>query len=143
MLIICLSVITGLATVQHKIRIDKMRDLTQQEIDNAPEWATHYIILEFSSLVRYTDGIKFVCGKSKHEISVPSELDDPLDNAKPIPRKPFDISGYEFSGDISTIKARVSDNHLVLEFVTKQPWVSISESDVEAMAKHFKQLGRV
>jgi hypothetical protein len=65
-----------------------MRPLTQQEIDQAPEWATHYVI-----------NPQYVIWQSKHLSWIALECFIPCyssigmdDHAQPIPRKEFDIS---------------------------------------------------
>lgn len=79
-----------------------MRALTEEELALAPEWATHYIVNIHGDVIYQNDDSWWWSGMST-----------PLQNhakaefgAKPIPRRPFDITKYEFSdGDLSALKA--------------------------------------
>lgn len=63
-----------------------MRKLTQKEVDDAPDWASHYFIDSFGGSVCYEDEGHFqYAGKNK----VKSR--GMCDNAEPIPRKEFDL----------------------------------------------------
>ena len=94
-----------------------MRELTQKEIDNAPEWATQYLI--DSGRVEYysVDGINSAYG------------------AKPIPRKPFDIGDYDDEED-----GVHPNNSPCITIVDGELQVNgvIQECHAIAIAKHFK-----
>jgi len=73
-----------------------MRELTPQEINDAPDWATHYMIYEDGELYYY-DLSDEVCANDER-LTI-----DGFELAK-IPRKEFDISEYGFSdGDMDII----------------------------------------
>lgn len=97
-----------------------MRELTQQEINDAPDWATHYY-------VDYDDSVSFNGGAG---------------HSKPIPRKPFDIGEYEFSDKdifnhfITKDKSRINfdfDSELM-----PSDTIGFNKQDAIAIAKHFK-----
>ena len=94
-----------------------MRELTQQEIDNAPDWATQYLI--DSGRVEYysVDGINSAYG------------------AKPIPRKPFDIGKYDDEMDgihpCDSPYIGMADGELRVDGV-------VQKCHAIAIAKHFK-----
>lgn len=94
-----------------------MRDLTQQEIDNAPAFCDRYSVGVDGSLIFYAEHVGA---------------------GRPIPRKPFDISGHNFSDTISEIKV-VSAN--AVGACIKRPgeyWIMLDKQDAIALAKHFK-----
>ena len=102
-----------------------MRELTQQEIDNAPDWATHYAMDDDGEIFWQR---KLVSGCHSSE--------------KPIPRKPFDIGWYEFSDKdifnhfITKDKSRVNfdfDSELM-----PSDTIGFNKQDAIALAKHFK-----
>jgi hypothetical protein len=95
-----------------------MRPLTQQEIDNAPEWADLYSITNENEVIHLS---------SSHEIQ--------FEDSKPIPRKEFDISEYkpdEF--DLFTVDCS-GDVTVWLDGVQLQ---DLTPQDAIALAKHFK-----
>lgn len=109
--------------------------LTDEQIaELAPEWATHYRrrgkVLVFESVNKYQfynngsfgDVYMFHYGKQKM-------------TGKPIPRKKFDISEYEFSDSIAEFEVEVCDT-LVLK--SHGSWFSFDKDDAIALAKHFK-----
>ena len=98
-----------------------MRELTQQEIDDAPEWATQYLI--DSGRVEYysVDGINSAYG------------------AKPIPRKPFDISNHEFDDKFHLTSCHVDDcGDVEISLANSPTDTYITKQDAIALAKHFK-----
>ena len=68
-----------------------MRDLTQQEIKSAPEWATHYFIAENYGIRWSNDSGYQWRGDEFHSISHGGATRLQRES-KPIPRKSFDIS---------------------------------------------------
>ena len=111
-----------------------MRDLTQEEIDNKPEWATHFVIAQTGRLVYESESLWAFEGGLEND-----RFDGLPANAKPIPTKTFDITQYEFEDSITEAKAEVSGDNLVLNFPHGAPkWIFFDKDDVAAMAKHFK-----
>ena len=113
-----------------------MRDLTQQEIDNAPSWATHYVL--------NCDGVMFE-SLSKTQMMIKGQLTDLIPfggvsiGAKPMPRKSFDISEYEFKYFDSACVSVDSENEIEIQIHEAQECTKyITKSDAIALAKHFK-----
>lgn len=69
-----------------------MRELTKEELDLAPSWATHYVITG-NNYVMYESEYHW-CTSEDFSRCCNSKVSH---DAKPINRKPFDISEYEFS----------------------------------------------
>ena len=106
-----------------------MRDLTPQEVANAPEWATHYESMPHG-VIYQTDGsfqTGTVGGRCKHN--------GLSGGAKPIPRKELDISGYEFSDDDINIHNAIGDRY---ELYVTSKCIELNKQDAIALAKHFK-----
>lgn len=121
-----------------------MRDLTDEELALAPEWATHYCIDKSSSLVEVcffnNEKSVNVCGGKLLEPYFNEVGIEPCDREIP-PRKPFDITQHEWSsGDfIDVFKAYTDDTHLhffIAPYCHGRTW--INKSDAIAIAKHFK-----
>lgn len=75
---------------------DSMRDLTQEEIDLAPDWSTHYSVFDDGDIMFESDEFYmwlFVSG----DMSIKEHCNEMEPESRPIPRKPFDISEHEFS----------------------------------------------
>ncbi len=90
-----------------------MRDLTPQEIADAGDNKHYFIDSEFGPIY------------SRHMKSF----------TQPIPRKEFDISGYEFSdGDINIHNA-IGDRY---ELYVTSKCIELNKQDAIALAKHFK-----
>ena len=68
-----------------------IRDLTPQEIQAAPDWATHYLVNDDSALLFESDNYFMYAGDGFKwsQTSGVSKL------ALPIPRKEFDIKPYK------------------------------------------------
>lgn len=80
-----------------------MRQLTQTEIDNAPDWATHYSALKWGVLYQsneyfQADGDGSKCSQSRVS-----------DEAKPIPRKEFDIDISFNKQEITKLTSRLEN----------------------------------
>lgn len=90
-----------------------MRDLTQEEIDNAPEWATHYY-------VHHNDLVSFNCCREGRLI---------FDITKHESECVFGIRIGEF--DSSILEFDAADGHTTIG-------VSISKDDAIAFGKHYK-----
>ncbi len=93
-----------------------MRELTREEIDNAPEWATHYVIDTECDQAIYKgqrpESEFYYCWWEGLIGRMPySRLDG---DEKPIPRKQeaFDICQYKLGGEFSHF---ISDGDLFLE----------------------------
>jgi len=108
-----------------------MRELTQQEIDNAPEWATHYKVVKSVTLQNHP--VIFVACEDEAAS---------IYNYEPVPRKPFDISEHEFSDKdifnhfITKDKSRINfdfDSDLM-----PSDTIGFNKDDAIAIAKHFK-----
>ncbi len=95
-----------------------MRELTQQEIDQAPKRFTYYC-------VKSNGGIHW---QTKKECS----------GSQPIPRKQFDISEHEFSDDDESFS--VNGDFIVLKRCDNytNPSFDIHRPEAIALAKHFK-----
>ena len=102
-----------------------MRDLTQQEIDNAPSWATHYVL--------NCDGVMFE-SLSKTQMMIKGQLTDLIPfggvsvGAKPIPRKSFDIKPFIHWLDPS-YDCDAGGEHCYFDAINKDKAIEI--------AKHF------
>lgn len=112
---------------------DKQQLTDEQIAELAPEGCDFYC---------YKDGEVFfhnVLGLDVFNSKGESISDDFLDSgewkkAKPIPRKKFDISEYEFSDSIAEFEVEVGDT-LVLK--SHGTWFSFDKDDAIALAKHF------
>ena len=70
-----------------------MRDLTQQEIDSAPEWATHYQVTKPSIAEYLIWDSEYIQSVDSTEQSVAVKVISGIDNeSKPIPRQQFNIT---------------------------------------------------
>ena len=115
------------------------QQLTDEQIaELAPEWATHYssydvgVIFEsLESYQVYAEGV-FYGKKQKTENSDKTPRD-----AKPIPRKKFDISKHEFSDE--RIEFSQDEGGLLVEIEDFYHVAAcINKNDAIAIAKHFK-----
>ena len=115
------------------------RELTQEEIDLAPEWATNYLI----------DNHNDVLYRKKNDYSNLYTvwwvgLNEPLGavgdthhDYKPIPRKKIDITEYEFS-DTAIENVEGDKHHIVVansEYTTQY-----TEEDIDMFKAHFVAL---
>ena len=115
-----------------------MRDLTQNEIDNAPEWATRYAIVA-NDICYVDDKYWIVLGTDGVSMKEKMLLDNPRSHeyTKPIPRKEFDITSYEFDDKFNIMILEVNDDSSVsLDVDTVDTY--ITKQDAIALAKHFK-----
>jgi hypothetical protein len=121
-----------------------IRDLTQQEIEAAPEWAVKYWVMANHGghrsgnicFVNKLNNITQWQGSEKCGIPSLGTL-----SFKQIPRKEFDISEYEFSDcDIELVELVECGESSYLHFDFKQETNELTHSkcDVIAMAKALK-----
>jgi len=117
-----------------------MRDLTQQEIDDKPEWATHYCIGDFTDNDRicYEGNIPVAdyCYQYVGGIIVGGN-NGITEDAKPIPRKEFDITTYDYSHGGLTLHS-VDDVNGDLYLSHYGEVHRRTRKDTIAEAKHFK-----
>ncbi len=109
-----------------------MRDLTQQEIDDAPEWATHYVI-DKSGYVIYESEYHLQFSNSERRC----DSDGLTVRSQPIIRNEFDISEYEFD-NMKFIRVDIDDepnfggsHHGDEHYITKK--VEALEADNSAL----------
>lgn len=121
-----------------------MRPLTQQEIDQAPDWATKYDVSHHAAnrLVGYYGECQaqFVYTKSDMWSDVHCNYAAP-DYALPIPRKEFDIGEHEFS-DPNFDGCEIDGQDVILHVSTHSDLndptsIAHNEQDSIALAKHF------
>lgn len=109
-----------------------MRQLTQQEIDDAPSWATHYGICEDGDVLLENSEFFIFTSKPNKKLGQLFGVDS---DSKPIPRKEFDIKKHEFSeGGISVVS--ISDGLITLCVGHSEG--DFSRGDIIAMAKQVK-----
>lgn len=107
-----------------------MRELTQQEIDNAPDWATHYYVMGGGNLMY--ESLEFWSFAGVATVNPNLGI---ASSSKPITRKPFDIGEY----DDETDGIHPNDSPCI-EIIDGELRVSgiIQECHAIAIAKHFK-----
>lgn len=120
-----------------------MRDLTQEEIDNAPEWATHYMICN-DDRARYK-GLSL--GGDSHNYQTMGNLLvlTMSYGYKSIPVKDFDINSHSFGEKQWYIDGKVEpqeelaicDDKLFDDYAVHYEFI-INKEDAAALAKHFK-----
>ncbi len=110
-----------------------MRGLTQEEIDNAPDWATHYRAID--SEVQYESTTKWMAIGVYFPFIIrgPFSQKSKLTKCKPIPSKSFYISEHEFDG----LFYQGGSSYRV-DFNIDMESFSLSKDDVIALSKHFK-----
>lgn len=108
----------------------RMRDLTEEELALAPEWATHYVVDEVGDVLFES--------REYFEWLIDGVLNGRGDNyeiystAVKINRKPFDITQHEWSDVIAEIEPE-SCHTLVIK--SHGSWLSFDKDDVIAMAR--------
>jgi len=112
---------------------EQMRDLTPQEIANAPEWATHYIV-DSDDDITY-ESLDWWCWAAN-----PSRKCDNRGRMSgvPIPRKEFDISQYEFSDGDMDIIIEADGGVFVSVDSDRGLYANLSRNDIIALARHSK-----
>lgn len=85
-----------------------MRKLTQKEIDQAPDWATDFIINAINGVTYESKNFYW------HKDSGKQNNIKISDHAQPIPRKEFDISEYDLLNarieKLESMLNRINDN---------------------------------
>jgi len=105
-----------------------MRDLTKDEIDDAPEWAITYAI--------DNDGYILWLGDKTGLSTNPNNSSFCMGPAKPIPRKEFDILEYDWSDVRAVYSFDIYTDGV--EFDLNSHGLALSKQDAIALAKHFK-----
>ena len=113
-----------------------MRDLTEEELKLAPEWATHYLIDDVYGFVIY----------ESEDLCWWLDLDNPIDNytfdaneSKPINRRSFDISEHEFGDTVGLVE--LDGGELTLNCGTGNNYVDLRKDDAIAIAKALGVIG--
>ena len=116
-----------------------MRDLTEEELELAPDWATHYYI--------YSDGdILFECESesalyrkntnNNENAILTMECDGICFKSIPINKKPLDITKHEFSDkDIRLSSLCESKIELAVDDCGIEHYLTFNKSDSIAIAK--------
>ena len=108
-----------------------MRELTKEEINNKPEWAVEYYIdIKDIWYVNKKWGMAKMIGRVRNIKSHSSIISD----AKPIPRKEFDISEYlELDPEHPCQQPHIVDEDSCLRIDGE-----VSKFHAIGIAKHFK-----
>lgn len=117
---------------------DKQQLTDEQIAELAPDWATHYTIIDSDitpSCITFYDGFwhQWFYYKDKNNWSTKLTYNEIPKSAKPIPRKKFDISEYEFSDEAARFSKR---NKEFIVLSTGRDFV-LDKGDAIALAKHF------
>jgi hypothetical protein len=110
-----------------------MRDLTEKELALAPDWATHYRIGEAEVL--YESNSKWLARSfcAPFIARGPYSQNSALTKLKPIPRKPFDISGHDFSDE--AVSFDVMNSVILIDSAGANLYVGFNKADAIAIAK--------
>lgn len=109
-----------------------MRKLTQQEIDQAPEWAVEYY---FDDKDLWYVNKKWRMAKILGCVRNLKRHSSVLIDAKPIPRKEFDIS--EYAPTDSDTSLYVGPELIYIQNISRD-MAEVRKKDSIALAKHFK-----
>jgi hypothetical protein len=114
-----------------------MRDLTEEELKLAPDWATHYQFGVIGNLI-FISLRKMLAWNVNTPLSMAVDLEycsHLVDKHKPIERKPFDITKYEFSEGLSI--SNMCKLSVEIEFKDNDDcnYVPLHKDDVIAIAK--------
>jgi len=115
-----------------------MRDLTQQEIDDAPDWANSTFINSKGLIVWFNNesGKAKVIGWDVDAVIL-SRVHYAFSHNKSIPRKEFDIGSHDWS-DESIVVIAADDDCIELMCDISGDVFDLSREDFIAGAKHFK-----
>ena len=108
-----------------------MRDLTQQEIDNAPDWATHYYITPSGTITFESDKMFQSVSGTVHS-NVVTGISK---RCRSIPRKAFDIRYHDW-GDEFIVIVDCDSEHFQLMCTVQNELFGIHRKDIITMAKH-------
>ncbi len=112
----------------------KQRQLTQEELNIAPDGFKHYAFMAFGNVAYLDiDNEKLITGGMIDRSENPIEMDGYFDESEiqPMPRKAFDISEYEFSDqDVSYCDANGS-----IFLNVSYSVIGIDKADAIAIAK--------
>ena len=108
------------------------RELTQEEIDLAPEWATNYYVDSAGDILfESDDNYQWVIVGETYDVF--SQLSNGMrPDSKPIPRKKIDITEREFS-DSEIGQVWCVDGQIQLNMVDGSRPALLSEDDIDAM----------
>lgn len=111
-----------------------MRDLTKEELALAPDWATHYSLFIHDVVIYQSDEFWWWSGIDSD--GQPGKLINHTEvdfGAKPIPRKPFDITNHNFGDSVQHVE--LCGFELTLYCVDGYRHVEIYKEDAIAIAK--------
>ena len=120
-----------------------MRELTQEEIDNAPEWSSRYYSDEVAG-IGYLNTSKGEVLWANSNITRPFSPHAAIFKAsKPIPRKQFNISEHKFTDNENLELESQTDKILTFYSCNGENFIAGSyfdfyKHDVISMAKHFR-----
>ncbi len=106
-----------------------MRELTPEEIKNAPDWATHYLIA-CDNTVCYDSADHYMLDDN---VKIKSMANGPDSDSKPIIREAFDIWKVKFNGNI----ALESCDDLSVTFIDGEHEMCLGRTEIIAAAKHL------
>lgn len=112
-----------------------MRELTQQEIDNAPKWATEYCV-QYQS-IRYSNKTHYQWVDAESSEKKGHFTGRSILMTRTIPGKEFDITEYKFS-DPEIGATQFDDDEVQLDMVDGSRPALLNKRDAIALAKHFK-----
>ena len=111
-----------------------MRDLTKEELGLAPDWATHYNVLDGCGAVLFESAGLFIWSAALKEGRAPILNAEVLGNSMPIIREPFDIKNYECEDKYTQI-AFVNKDYIDINCCEDEMAVRITKRDCIALAK--------
>lgn len=116
-----------------------MRDLTTEEIENAPEWADSVFENGHGALCWFSNdtGLALRIGSSAIPVAM-SSVHYSFKTNKPIHRKEFDISEHKLDRCDDKLVQSGLDLEMCRHDNYANPSFNIRKQDVIAMAKHFK-----
>lgn len=120
--------ITKILNVKERI---KMRELTKEELELAPSWATHYSFGNNNSL--WFEGKNRCATVENNKLNVVIVGMGINENSKPIPRKPFNIKKHVFSDHI--VSGCHLSNDLCVVFNACSHGLNLTKQDAIAIAK--------
>ena len=107
-----------------------MRDLTEEELKLAPDWATHYIVDRFNDAVYQSENLCWWLG-----LRSPLNHSNMDEGVTEIIRKPFDITKHEFSEGLSISNMCKLSVEVKFNNNDDSNYVPLHKDDVIAIAK--------